>query len=183
MLDPKYFNIYINDLFYLFVNKNVWNIADDTTPTACDIEQPTLLHNLESDTPSAVIWFEANYMKLNQDKSHFLISGSSGNLWAKVGDQMIWETYQEKQLDITIDNELKFKSHLLGICKKASAQVTALARLVKIISLNKKRLLMKSFIESQFSYCPLAWMLKQNCSRKMNRKINYIHEGVKNGMR
>ena len=91
MLDPKYFNIYINDLFYLFVNKNVWNIADDTTPTACDIEQPTLLHNLESDTPSAVIWFEANYMKLNQDKSHFLISGSSGNLWAKVGDQMIWK--------------------------------------------------------------------------------------------
>ena len=81
------------------------------------------------------------------------------------------------------DNELKFKSHLLGICKKASAQITALARLVKILSINKKRLLMKSFIESQFSYCPLAWMLKQNCSRKMNRKINYIHEGVKNGIR
>ena len=32
---------------------------------------------------------------------------------------------------------------------------------------------MKSFIESQFSYCPLVWMF---CSRKSNRKINYIHE-------
>ena len=32
---------------------------------------------------------------------------------------------------------------------------------------------MKAFIESQFSYCPLIWMF---CSRKMNRKINYIHE-------
>ena len=32
---------------------------------------------------------------------------------------------------------------------------------------------MKSFIESQFSYCPLIWMF---CSRGMNRKINHIHE-------
>ena len=32
---------------------------------------------------------------------------------------------------------------------------------------------MRTFIESQFSYCPLIWMF---CSRKMNRKINHIHE-------
>ena len=32
---------------------------------------------------------------------------------------------------------------------------------------------MKSFIESQFSYCPLIWMF---CSRRMNQKINHIHE-------
>ena len=31
---PKYFNIYINDLFYLFTSTNVCNIADDTTPYA-----------------------------------------------------------------------------------------------------------------------------------------------------
>ena len=32
---------------------------------------------------------------------------------------------------------------------------------------------MKSFIESQFSYCPLIWMF---CSIRMNNKINHIHE-------
>ena len=32
---------------------------------------------------------------------------------------------------------------------------------------------MKTFIESQFSYCPLVWMF---CSRSMNNKINHIHE-------
>ena len=32
---------------------------------------------------------------------------------------------------------------------------------------------MNSFIESQFSYCPLVWMF---CSRNMDRKINHIHE-------
>ena len=45
--------------------------------------------------------------------------------------------------------------------------------MVKILSFDKKRLLLKSFIESQFSYCPLIWMF---CSREMNRRINHIHE-------
>ena len=32
VLGPFFFNIYINDLFYEFINTNVCNIADDTTP-------------------------------------------------------------------------------------------------------------------------------------------------------
>ena len=59
--------------------------------------------------------------------------------------------------------------------KKASAKVTALARMVRFLPFYKKRVLMKAFIMSQFSYCPLIWMF---CSRKMNKKINYIHEKV-----
>ena len=32
---------------------------------------------------------------------------------------------------------------------------------------------MKSFIESQFGYCPLTWMF---CGRKTNARINHVHE-------
>ena len=32
---------------------------------------------------------------------------------------------------------------------------------------------MKAFIESQFNYCPLIWMLR---SRALNNKINHIHK-------
>ena len=41
------------------------------------------------------------------------------------------------------------------------------------MSLEKRRALMKAFIESQFNYCPLIWMLH---SRTLNNKINRIHE-------
>ena len=41
------------------------------------------------------------------------------------------------------------------------------------MSLEKYRTLMKAFIESQFNYCPLIWMLH---SRALNNKINHIHE-------
>ena len=173
VLGPKFFNIYINDLFFLFVKTRVCNLADDTTPYACDVDLPTLLRNLESDTKSAIMWFDANNMKLNQSKCHALMSGSPEHLWIKVGGHVIMESYEEKLLGITIDKELKFNSHLSDICKKASAKVTALARLVKLIPFDKKKLLMNAFIESQFSYCPLLWMF---CSRELNRKINHIHE-------
>ena len=122
---------------------------------------------------SVITWFEANFMKLNEDKCHFLISGSTEHLWIQVGEHIINETYQEKLLGVTIDKQLKFHKHLSEICKKARAKVTALARLVKIIPFEKKKLLMKSFIESQFSYFPLLWMF---CTRKLDGRINRIHE-------
>ena len=174
VLGPPYFNIYINDLFYQIINTNVCNIADDTTPYACDKDLVNLLHNLENGTMSAIVWFELNYMKLKQAKCHFLISGNTPEyLWVRVGEHVIWESAQEKLLGLTIDKNLNFEAHLLDVCKKASVKVTALARLVKLVPFKKKKLLMKSFIESQFSYCPLIWMF---CSRGMNRKINHIHE-------
>ena len=94
-------------------------------------------------------------------------------MWAKVGEEIIWESNSEKLLGLVIDKNLRFNKYLTILCKKVSGKVSALARMVKIIPFNKKRLLLKTFIESQFSYCPLVWMY---CSRKMNRKINYIHE-------
>ena len=175
MLGPL-FNIYLNDLFYEFTNTDVCNLADATTPYACDTNLSTLLRNLEYDTLSAIIWFEFNYMKLNEDKCHFLFSGNTPELmWVEVGDELIWESCHERLLGLTIDKQLNFDEHLSILCNKVSGKVSALAlaRMVKIISLGKRKLLMRSFIESQFSYCPLIWMF---CSRKMNRKINHIHE-------
>ena len=174
---PKWFNIYLNDFFFLFLNSNtdVCNIADDSTPYACDADIGTLLRNLESDVASAILWFDANYMMLNQPKCHLLIaSNSPEHLWIQVGEQIIWESREEILLGVTIDKGLKFNKHVENICNKASGKVTALTRLIKIVSKEKKKILMNAFIESQFSYCPLIWMFCH--SRRLNKRINHIHE-------
>ena len=161
-------------MFYEFINTNVCNIADDTTTCLCDKDLPSVLRNLEYDTKSALTWFEVNYMKLNEGKCHFMLSGNTPEvLWTKVGEKVIWESSDEKLLGLVMDKKLSFNRHLSILCKKVSGKVSALARMVKILPFDKKRLLLKFFIESQFSYCPLIWMF---CSREMNRKINHIHE-------
>ena len=71
VLGPLLFNIYINDLFLFITSTHPCNFADDTTLSACDVNIENLIHNLEDDTLSAIIWFEANYMKLNQDSVTF----------------------------------------------------------------------------------------------------------------
>ena len=120
------------------------------------------------------MWFENNLMKLNEDKCHFLISGNIHEyLFTMVGREMIWESSEEKLLGVTIDKNLNFNPHLTRLCKKVSQKVTALARVAKLLPFHKRKLLLNTFIESQFSYCPLVWMF---CSRKINRKINQIHE-------
>ena len=58
--------IYINDICYQFMNTHICNFAaDDTTLSACSINLEELVHNLEYDALSAIIWFDNNYMKLS----------------------------------------------------------------------------------------------------------------------
>ena len=173
VLGPILFNIYLNDLFYQLADTHVCNFADDTTLNACDLDLRNVLHELEDNSLTAILWFENNYMKLNQSKCHFLTCGSPEHLWVRVGNEMIWESQSEKLLGITVDKNLNFNLHLKGLCKKVNQKVSALARIVGFLPFHKRHIILKTFIESQFSYCPLIWMF---CSRTMNKKINHIHE-------
>ena len=59
------------------------------------------------------MWFDNNYMKLNKDKCHFMVSNNiTEHLWAKVDDGLIWESCEEKLLGIINDKNLNFNSHL-----------------------------------------------------------------------
>ena len=46
---------------------------------------------------------------------------------------------------------------LISLCKKAGKKLSGLARLANFLSLEQRKLLMKSLIESQLGYCPLTW--------------------------
>ena len=70
------FNTFLNDLFLVLKDTDVCNFADDTSPHACDISLDELLMCLEHDSALPVCWFESNYMKLNTDKFHLIISGN-----------------------------------------------------------------------------------------------------------
>ena len=174
VLGPLLFNIYINDLFFFITQTDVCNYADDSTFYTCDKDLKSLIQRLEHDSLIAIEWFDCNYMKLNSKKCHLLLAGHKyEHMWANVGESVIWESKKEKLLGLIIDNKLKFNDHVALLCKKAGRKITALGRLTRYLQFEKKRTLLKSFIESQFAYCPLTWMF---CSRKNNNRINQLHE-------
>ena len=79
----------------------------------------------------------------------------------------------EKILGVNFDNKLTFHDHVSELCKKASKKLHALSRISHYMNTNKRRIIMKAFIDSQFGYCPLIWMFH---SRALNNKINRIQE-------
>ena len=145
----------------------VCNFADDTTFYVCDKDLNVLIKRLEHDTSLAVEWFENNFMKLNEDKCHLLVSGQKHEtVWAKIGETKIWESNKQKLLGVVIE-------YVFDLCKKAGRKLSVLARLSNYMSFEKRKILLKAFVESQFGYCPLTWMFH---GRRANSKINHIHD-------
>ena len=78
-------------------------------------------------------------------------------------------------LGVVLDNYLKFDHHIKQICNEAGKKISALARIAPYLGVEKRKLLMKAFITTYFSFRPIFWMF---CSRKMNNLINNVHKRV-----
>ena len=116
--------------------------------------------------------FDNNGMKANADKCPLLLS-TKKKIKARISNYTIMSCDKEKLLGVTIDNHLKFESHIKHLCSKGSQKLYALSRASLYMSLNQRRKIMQSFTMSQFGYCPLIWM---NHNRSINNNINRIHE-------
>ena len=80
------------------------------------------------------------------------------DIWANIGNKKIWESNKQKLLGLDIDRNLNFNEHVSSLCRKVGNKLSVLARLSNFMSFKLRRILLKTFIESQFGYWPLIWM-------------------------
>ena len=172
ILGPLLFNIHLCDLFYFLEDLDIASYADDTTIYTVKENKESVINTLETSSVILFKWFENNFMKANSDKSHLLLSCKQPST-VTIDDTFIESNVKEVLLGIIIDRDLKFDDHVNNLCKKACQKLNALSCLAPFMNLDKRRIIMKAFIESQFGYCPLVWMFH---SRSLNNKINRIHE-------
>ena len=60
-----------------------------------------------------------NYMKLNTDKCHFLISGNKNEqIWGKLDRDIVWESKAVELFGISLGNNLKFDKNMCQIFDK-----------------------------------------------------------------
>ena len=74
---------------------------------------------------------------------------------------------------MTIDNALKFVTHVQSICKKANQKLHAFGRLRPYLGSDKSKLLLNAVVLSSFSYFQLIWLF---CSKAANNDINRTHK-------
>ena len=172
ILGPLLFNIFINDMFYFVDKTKIANYADDNSTYTTESNIDNLLKILEEETSLVLNWFRINEMKSNDDKCHLIVANHV-DVSVRLNSETTEGEDSVELLGIHIDNKLTFNQHVTNLCKKGNQKLHALARISKLLSQDKLKLIMKTFIESQFNYCPLIWMFH---SRTLNTKINKLHE-------
>ena len=160
ILGPLLFNIDLIDLFFVCENDDNASYADDTTPYTCARDTPTVISEVQSTSEKLFNWIEKNLLKANPEKFHLLLSLKSSTE-TKIGGVSVKSSQMETLLGVSIDSDLNFENHISNICSKVSEKHNALGRIAEYITFEK------AFIESQFNYCPLIWMLH---SRRIIRK-------------
>ena len=171
ILGPLLFIIFVCDLFFVLSNVDCVSYADDTTPYVYGQNFDNVIDILETNMNDLFNWFSINGVIANSGKSHLLVSPFE-NKSIKIKNSEIVASRSELLLGLTIDSNLTFEEHINTLCKKANQKLHALS-IANYMTLDKRRILLTTFITSQFNYCPLVWM---SCSRALNHKINRVHE-------
>ena len=99
-------------------------------------------------------------MILNPEKCHYMCLGkdSASDLLRFCGEDLV-ASELETVLGIQTDSKLNLENHIKSLCNKASQKLGALQRM---LDTQKKNLLFRSIIKSQFSYCPLECFAQQD---------------------
>ena len=64
-----------------------------------------------------------------------------------------------KLIGITTEDRSNFNKHISSICKSAANQLNALVSLKTFLGSNERKVLVNTFVLSNFNYCPLVQLL------------------------
>ena len=174
ILGPLIFNIFMNDIFYFIEQSTLYNYADDNTLSFNHKNSETLKAVIETESNILIEWFNFNQMQANPAKFQAIAIGKKSHdtlTEFNIDNNNIKCEDTVKLLGIDIDFMLNFDQQITNMCKKAARQLNVLLRLSKFLSAENKILIYKSFIRSNFNYCPLVWHF---CSKTNSDKLEKL---------
>ncbi len=174
IIGPLLFNIFVNDIFYILESGELYNYADDNFYSYSHNDTDVIKDCLEKDMICIMTWFRANCLSANPDKFQGITLGSwDDNITFNIENITVTARSTVKALGVTFDDKLNFNDHVTEICRKAARQVNVLKRLHKSLTMETRLIIYRSFILSNFNYCPLVWHF---CGIKNTRKMEKIQE-------
>ena len=143
--------------------------ADDTTPCWCAADIPGVDFELQVPASKLFSWFKNKHLKANPGKSHFLLSTK------KPWDCFNWWNSSCCKFSRKITRSYNRITSQISVSKLALLCLNALCCISSFMSLGKRRTLIKAFVESQFNYYPLIWMLH---SKTLNKNQSYSRQSI-----
>ena len=79
---------------------------------------------------------------------------------------------EHRLLGITIDNKLRWDSHINNVCKTVSRRVFLLSKLRYIVDIDTRKLFFNAHIKPHIDYASVVW---DGCSDVFKRRLNSLH--------
>ena len=160
-LGPLFFLIFFNDL-PTFLKEDVDCYADDSTLSASARNVADIGAALSRDCEQLNLWMQSNRFKLNADKTHFMIVGTSARLQQLQEELVVTMdgTRLEKSVDkseellgIKIQCNLKWSNQIEVLKSKLSSRLAGLEKLKKVMSRSTMKNIVQGVFNSVLCYC------------------------------
>ena len=104
------------------------------------------------------VWMKANFLKLNDSKTEFLILGSASQLRdvttssVRIGDSQIQSSKSARNIGAIFDSSLTMKEHVRAICRACYFHVRNIGKVRKHLTQDAAKTLVHSFIASRVDH-------------------------------
>ena len=133
VLGPLLFILFINDLHRAVEFSSVHHFADATNLILTDKSMENINKHINRDLQLVVEWVRANRLSLNTSKTELLIFKPKNKITTKhlnfcISGQKIKPSFQVKYLEIILQDDLHWNSHLTTLRKKLSCSIGFLSK-------------------------------------------------------
>ena len=124
-------------------------------------------------------WMSHYKLKLNDDKTEFLVMSSSrkvsqfSDLELEIGDSSISTSQSARNLGVVMDNVMSMDKQVNAICKSAHHQLRSIGAMRKYLTVDVTRQLIHAFVTSRLDYCnSLLYGISDKSMKKLRRVQN-----------
>ena len=166
VLGPLLFCIYINDMPLELSNSNVICdlFADDSTLHTSNKQISTIQNDLQQGLNIVNEWCNVNLMSLNPSKTKCMTITSRQRhqlglspLSLTVNNSVVQQVTEHRLLGVTIDNQLRWNSHITYICKNVSKQLFLFSKLKHYLDVRHRKMFFYAHIKPCIDYMSNVW--------------------------
>ena len=162
-LGPLLFLLYINDLPAVSDILHFILFADDTNIFLSHKSAESLYEIMNNELNKVAIWFTANRLTLNVDKSNFILFKSLGKgrqlelNSLTIAGKAINQVPSARFLGVQVDQQLSWKDHIETISTKISKNIGIIKRVSNVLPTSIRKMLYYALVHPYFNYCNIIW--------------------------